>query len=59
MTDFEKLCKTIIKTNGKPSMEEVLDAGYSIEHYNRIASAEDPNRLVKNARDSLIARGKL
>lgn len=58
MTDFEKLCKTIINTNGKPSMDEVLDAGYSIEHYNRIANT-DPNKLVRNARDSLIARGKL
>lgn len=58
MADFEKLCKAIILTHGRPSMEEVLDAGYSIEHYAKIIKA-DPNKLVKNARDGLIARGKL
>ncbi len=58
MADFEKLCKVIIMTNGKPSENDVLDAGYSNEHYERISKA-DPNRLVRNARDGLIARGKL
>ena len=58
MEDFEKLCKVIIDTNGNPSVQQVFDAGYSIEHFIRIAQ---PNvnraKLVEHARQNLLDRG--
>lgn len=58
MADFEALCKRIIDTNGKPSTQDVLDCGYSVEHSLRITQSNtNPERLVKNARECLKARG--
>ena len=58
MADFESLCKHIIDTNGNPNEQNVLDYGYSVEHFLRIHHSNiKPERLVKNARECLKARG--
>ena len=58
MADFEMLCKRIIDTNGKPSEEDVLSCGYSMENFMRINQSNvKAEKLVKNARDALSARG--
>lgn len=58
MVDFEALCKHIIDTNGNPITQYILDCGYFMEHANKLT---DPNvkkeKLVKNAREALLARG--
>lgn len=58
MADFEMLCKRIIDSNGKPSVQDIMDCGYGVEHVIRMSQ---PNvraaRLVKNAREALLARG--
>ena len=56
MADFEALCKRIIDTHGNPSTEDVLGCGYSMEHFIRISQAK-AEKLVKNAREALLARG--
>lgn len=58
MANFESLCKKIIDTNGNPSTQDVLDCGYTMENFLRIARANvKAERLVKNAREALLARG--
>lgn len=56
MADFEKLCKIIIDSNGNPKVNEVLGAGYSMEHFIRLSNANH-NMLVKRARENLLERG--
>lgn len=58
MADFEKLCKRIVDTNGNPSTQDVLDCGYSMEHFIKMSQSNvKSDRLVKNAREALLARG--
>ena len=58
MADFEKLCKKIIDSNGNPSVQDVLDCGYSMEHFIRMSQPNvKTEKLVKNAREALLARG--
>ena len=58
MADFEKLCKKIIDANGNPSVEDVLNCGYSMEHFIRMSQPTvKPEKLVHNAREALLARG--
>ena len=58
MADFERLCKCIIDTDGNPSVKDVLDCGYSMEHFIRLSQPNvNTEKLVKNARESLLARG--
>ena len=58
MADFEKLCKLIIDTGGDPSVNDVLDCGYTMEHFIRIAQPDvSSEKLVSNAREALRARG--
>ena len=58
MADFERLCKLIIDTNGDPSVDSVLDCGYTMEHFIRIAQQNvSSEKLVYNAREALRARG--
>ena len=58
MANFEALCKRIIDTNGNPSTQDVLECGYSMEHFIRMSQPNvKPERLVKNAREALLARG--
>ena len=56
MADFVKLCKTIIEKNGDICCQDVLDCGFSAEHFMRI-HASGNERLVKNAKRSLADRG--
>ena len=58
MADFEKLCKLIIDADGDPSVDDVLNCGYTMEHFIRISQPDMSNeRLVNNAREALRARG--
>lgn len=58
MADFEMLCKRIIDTNGNPSTQDVINCGYTMEHFIRMAQPNvKAERLVKNAREALLARG--
>lgn len=58
MADFERLCKLIIDSNGDPSVDDVLDCGYTMEHFLRIAQPNiSDEKLVSNAREALRARG--
>lgn len=58
MADFVKLCKRIIDTNGNPSTEDVLDCGFSMEHFIRMSQPNvKADKLVRNARQALLDRG--
>lgn len=56
MADFEALCKKIIDSGGNPSNVDVLNCGYTMEHFIRMSDAK-PEKLVKNARQALLDRG--
>lgn len=58
MANFTRLCKIIIDTDGNPSVQDVLDCGYSMEHFIRMSQPSvNTERLVKNARQALLDRG--
>lgn len=56
MADFEKLCKVIIDSRGNPNVSDVLDAGYSMEHFIKLSNTK-AEKLVKRARENLLERG--
>ena len=58
MADFIKLCKTIIDSQGNPTVNDVLDCGYSMEHFIKMSQTNiKADKLLKNARQALIDRG--
>ena len=58
MADFERLCKCIIDSNGNPSVQDVLDCGFSMDHFIRMSQPNvKAERLVRNAKEALLARG--
>lgn len=58
MADFTRMCKRIIDTNGNPSVQDVLDCGFSMEHFIKMSQPTiKADKLVKNARQALLARG--
>ena len=58
MADFIKLCKTIIDSQGNPTVNGVLDCGYSMEHFIKMSQPDiKADKLLKNARQALIDRG--
>lgn len=58
MANFTRLCKRIIDTNGNPSVQDVFDCGFTMEHFIRMSQPNvRADRLVKNARQALIDRG--
>lgn len=58
MADFIKLCKKIIDTEGNPSVQDVMNCGYTMEHFLRMAQPNiKADKLVHNAREALLARG--
>lgn len=58
MADFEMLCKRIIDSNGNPSVQDVIDCGYGMEHFIRMSQPNvKADKLVKNARNALLDRG--
>ena len=58
MADFIKLCKTIIDSQGNPTVNDVLDCGYSMEHFIKMSQPDiKADKLLKNARQAMIDRG--
>lgn len=58
MVDFKKLCEIIIDSNGNPSVQDVLDCGYSMEHFIRLSQSNvNSQKLVQRARENLIEMG--
>lgn len=58
MANFTRLCKIIIDTNGNPNVQDVLDCGFSMEHFIRMSQPNvKAEKLVKNARQALLDRG--
>lgn len=58
MLDFIKLCERIIDTNGNPSVKDILECGYTMDHFIKIAQHNiKSEKLVKNAKQALIDRG--
>ena len=58
MADFIKLCKTIIDSQGNPTVNDVFDCGYSMEHFIKMSQPDiTADKLLKNARQALIDRG--
>ena len=58
MADFIKLCKTIINSQGNPTVNDVLNCGYSMEHFIKMSQPDiKADKLLKNARQALIDRG--
>ena len=58
MADFIKLCKTIIDSQGNPTVNDVLDCRYSMEHFIKMSQPDiKADKLLKNARQALIDRG--
>ena len=58
MLNLEMLCKHIIDTNGVPSKQNVLEYGYSEKNFDELTNSNvKPERIVKNAREMLVARG--
>ena len=58
MADFINLCEKIIDTEGNPSVQDVMNCGYSMEHFIRMSQPNvKADKLVHNAREALLARG--
>ena len=58
MVDFKKLCEIIIDSNGNPSVQDVLDCGYSMEHFIRLSQHNvNSEKLVQRAKENLLEMG--
>lgn len=58
MDNFIKLCEHIIDTNGNPNVQDVLNCGFTMEHFIRLSQpGVTPELLVANARRALLDRG--
>lgn len=58
MVDFIKLCEKIIDSKGNPTVNDVLECGYSMEHFIKMSQPDiKADKLLKNARQALIDRG--
>lgn len=58
MADFIKLCEKIIDSNGNPSVQNVLDCGFSMDNFLQLCNPNmTSERLVKNAKRALKDRG--
>lgn len=54
MPSFRRLCEIIVATNGNPTVKEVLECGYTMEHFIRLCQVNiDTATLVKKAQESL------
>lgn len=57
-TDFEKLCKIIVVTDGNPSCQQVKKCGYSFEAFLRLSQPNVSRYvLVQKAKEALYDRG--
>lgn len=58
MINFEALCRAIIDSQGKPDIQSVLDAGYTMEHAMRLTHPSvKRDKLVQRAKECLAERG--
>ena len=54
MSGFRRLCEIIVATNGNPTVKEVLECGYTMEHFIRLCQHNiSTDILVKKAQESL------
>ena len=54
MANFKKLCEVLVETNGNPTVKQVLDCGYTMEHFIRLCDIYlDTAKLVEKAKASL------
>lgn len=59
MASFKKLCEIIVSTNGNPTVKEVLDCGYTMEHFIRLCQNNiSTEALVQKAQESLNKMSK-
>lgn len=57
--NFKKLCELIVAKNGNISSKDVLDCGYTMGHFIRMAQPNvNTEKLVKNASKMLADGGK-
>lgn len=54
MPNFKRLCEIIVDTKGNPTVKELFECGYTIEHFIRLCQNNiDTTTLVKKAQESL------
>lgn len=54
MASFKKLCEIIVSTNGNPTVRQVLECGYTMEHFIRLCQHNvNTQILVQKAQESL------
>ena len=54
MQNFKKLCEAIVASNGNPSVKSVLDCGYSIDDFIRLAQPNvKAEKLLAKAKETL------
>ena len=54
MKNFKQLCEKIVEKNGNPSCQDVLDCGYSMEHFIRMANSHiKTEKLLEEAKKQL------
>ena len=54
MPSFKRLCEIIVSTNGNPTVKEVLECGYTMEHFIRMCQHNcNADILVQRAQESL------
>ena len=54
MANFRKFCEILVETNGNPSVKQVLDCGYTMEHFIRLCDSKvNTKALVEQAKKSL------
>jgi hypothetical protein len=54
MANFKKLCEILVNTNGNPTVKQVLECGYTMEHFIRLCDNNiNTAVLVEKAKESL------
>ena len=53
MPNFKRLCELIVSTNGNPTVKELLECGYTIEHFIKLCQNNiDTATLIRKAQES-------
>ena len=54
MANFRRFCEILVATNGNPTVKQVLDCGYTMEHFIKLCDANlNTDKLVQKAKESL------
>lgn len=54
MENFKRLCEMIVERNGNPSCQDVMNCGYSMEHFIRMAQSRiSTEKLLQEAKKFL------